>query len=214
MKISGTKTQRGDTMAGGKHLLGKPRGKHIFGTAKVGEKGQIVIPKEARQIFGVQPGDTVWDVGAGTGAVTFELARKAMDGAVFAVERNTEAIELIAQNRQKLGGFNVHIVQGHAPEVLADLPKPNCVFVGGSGGNIREIIEIALMKNPKARIAVNAIALETLQETQRLFAEFGLQQVEITQLSAARGKSIGCYTMMTANNPVFILSGKGDKYGE
>ena len=76
------------------------------------------------------------------------------------------------------------------------------------------IIETALVKNPKARIAVNAIALETLQETQRLFAEFGLQQVEITQLSAARGKSIGCYTMMTANNPVFILSGKGDKYGE
>ena len=164
--------------------------------------------------LGVQPGDTVWDVGAGTGAVTFELARKAMDGAVFAVERNTEAIELIAQNRQKLGGFNVHIVQGHAPEVLADLPKPNCVFVGGSGGNMREIIKIALMKNPEARIAVNAIALETLQETQRLFAEFGLQQVEITQLSAARGKSIGCYTMMTANNPVFILSGKGAKYGE
>ena len=164
--------------------------------------------------LGVQPGDTVWDVGAGTGAVTFELARKAMDGAVFAVERNTEAIELIAQNRQKLGGFNVHIVQGHAPEVLADLPRPNCVFVGGSGGNMREIIETALVKNPKARIAVNAIALETLQETQRLFAEFGLQQVEITQLSAARGKSIGCYTMMTANNPVFILSGKGDKYGE
>ena len=164
--------------------------------------------------LGVQPGDTVWDVGAGTGAVTFELARKAMDGAVFAVERNTEAIELIAQNRQKLGGFNVHIVQGHAPEVLAYLPKPNCVFVGGSGGNMREIIETALKKNPETRIAVNAIALETLQETQRLFAEFGLQQVEITQLSAARGKSIGCYTMMTANNPVFILSGKGAKYGE
>lgn len=50
-------------MAGGKHLLGKPKGKHIFGTAKVGEKGQIVIPKEARQIFGVQPGDTLLILG-------------------------------------------------------------------------------------------------------------------------------------------------------
>ena len=46
-------------MAGGKHLLGKPKGKHIFGTAKVGEKGQIVIPKEARDMFGLQPGDTL-----------------------------------------------------------------------------------------------------------------------------------------------------------
>ena len=52
-----------DTMAGGKHLLGKPKGKHIFGTAKVGEKGQIVIPKEARQIFGVKPGDTLLILG-------------------------------------------------------------------------------------------------------------------------------------------------------
>ena len=50
-------------MAGGKHLLGKPRGKHIFGTAKVGEKGQIVIPKEARTLFGVQPGDTLLILG-------------------------------------------------------------------------------------------------------------------------------------------------------
>ena len=46
-------------MAGGKHLLGKPKGKHIFGTAKVGEKGQIVIPKEARDLFHIQPGDTL-----------------------------------------------------------------------------------------------------------------------------------------------------------
>ena len=50
-------------MAGGKDLLGKPRGKHIFGTAKVGEKGQIVIPKEARTLFGVQPGDTLLILG-------------------------------------------------------------------------------------------------------------------------------------------------------
>ena len=50
-------------MAGGKHLLGKPRGKHTFGTAKVGEKGQIVIPKEARTLFGVQPGDTLLILG-------------------------------------------------------------------------------------------------------------------------------------------------------
>ena len=50
-------------MAGGKHLLGKPKGKHIFGTAKVGEKGQIVIAKEARTLFGVQPGDTLLILG-------------------------------------------------------------------------------------------------------------------------------------------------------
>lgn len=164
--------------------------------------------------LGVQPGDTVWDVGAGTGAVTLELARKAMDGAVYAVERNPEAVELLEQNRQKLGGFNVHIVPGNAPEALADLPKPDCIFVGGSGGNMREIIETTLRKNSFVRIVVNAIALETLQETQSAFAEFHFAEVEITQLSAARGKSVGRYTMMTANNPVFIMSGKGAEYGK
>lgn len=164
--------------------------------------------------LGVQPGNTVWDVGAGTGAVTLELARKAMDGAVYAVERKPEAVGLLEQNRQKLGGFNVHIIPGHAPEALADLPNPDCVFVGGSGGNMREIIETALRKNPAVRVVVNAIALETLQETQKVFAEFHIADVEITQLSAVRGKSVGRYTMMTANNPVFILSGKGDEHGE
>ena len=49
-------------MSGGKHLLGRPK-RHIFGTAKVGEKGQIVIPKDARTLFGIQPGDTLLILG-------------------------------------------------------------------------------------------------------------------------------------------------------
>ena len=137
-----------------------------------------------------------------------------MDGAVFAVERNPDAVALLVENRQKLGGFNVHIVEGHAPEALENLPAPDCVFVGGSGGEMRKIIEIALRKNPSVRIVINAIALETLQETQNALAELGFVDVEITQLSAARGKSVGRYTMMIANNPVFILSGRGAKNAE
>lgn len=50
-------------MAKGKHLYGLPKGKHVFGTAKVGEKGQIVIPKEARTLFGIKPGDTLLILG-------------------------------------------------------------------------------------------------------------------------------------------------------
>ena len=157
----------------------------------------------------VQPRDTVWDVGAGTGAVTLELARKASDGAVYAVERKDEAIALLRENRQKLGGYNVHIVEGAAPEALEPLPAPDCVFVGGSGGAMRRILEIAREKNPAVRVVVNAIALETLHETQAALSALGFADVAITQLSAARGKAVGPYTMMTANNPVFILSGGG-----
>lgn len=157
----------------------------------------------------VQPRDTVWDVGAGTGAVTLELARKASDGLVYAVERKPEAVALLHENRAKLGGYNVHIVEGAAPDALEALPAPDCVFVGGSGGAMQRILEIAKQKNPAVRVVVNAIALETLHETQAALSALGFADVEITQLSAARGKAVGPYTMMTANNPVFILSGGG-----
>ena len=157
----------------------------------------------------VQPRDTVWDVGAGTGAVTLELARKASDGLVYAVERKPEAVALLHENRAKLGGYNVQIVEGAAPDALEALPAPDCVFVGGSGGAMRRILEIAKHKNPAVRVVVNAIALETLHETQAALSALGFADVEVTQLSAARGKAVGPYTMMTANNPVFILSGGG-----
>ena len=157
----------------------------------------------------VQPRDTVWDVGAGTGAVTLELARKASDGLVYAVERKPEAVALLHENREKLGGYNVHIVGGAAPDALEALPAPDCVFVGGSGGAMRRILEIAKQKNPAVRVVVNAIALETLHETQAALSVLGFADIEVTQLSAARGKAVGPYTMMTANNPVFILSGGG-----
>ena len=103
----------------------------------------------------------------------------------------------------------MHIVEGAAPDALEALPAPDCVFVGGSGGAIRRILEIAKQKNHAVRVVVNAIALETLHETQAALSALGFADVEITQLSAARGKAVGPYTMMTANNPVFILSGGG-----
>ncbi len=157
----------------------------------------------------VRPSDTVWDVGAGTGAVTLELARKASDGMVYAVERNPEAVALLHENRAKLGGYNVKIVEGKAPDVLADLPAPDCVFVGGSGGKMREILALAKEKNPAVRVVANAIALETLFAAQTALHELGFADIEVTQLAATRGKPVGAYTMLTANNPVFILSGRG-----
>ncbi|MDO4270832.1 MAG: precorrin-6Y C5,15-methyltransferase (decarboxylating) subunit CbiT [Eubacteriales bacterium] len=158
----------------------------------------------------VRPRDTVWDVGAGTGAVALELARKACDGAVCAVERNAEAVALLRQNRQKLGGYNVQIVEGEAPGALEELPAPDAVFVGGSGGELRRILELVKRKNPAARVVVNAIALETLHEARTALIELGFAHVETVQLAASRGKAAGPYTLLTANNPVFILSGGGE----
>lgn len=158
----------------------------------------------------VQPRDTVWDVGAGTGAMTLELARRACDGLVYAVERSEEALSLLEENCRKLGGYNVQIIAGRAPEALEILPAPDCVFVGGSGGGMRRILALAKEKNPAVRVVVTAIALETLEEARHALIDLGFANVEVSQLAASRGKAVGPYTMMTALNPVFILSGGGD----
>ena len=157
----------------------------------------------------VQPGDTVWDVGAGTGAMTLELARRACDGMVYAVERDADALALLEENRRKLGAYNVQVIAGHAPEALEMIPEPDCVFVGGSGGKMRRILELAKAKNSAVRVVVTAIALETLEEARRALHDLGFENVEVSQLAASRGKAVGPYTMMTALNPVFILSGGG-----
>ncbi|MGE4549424.1 MAG: precorrin-6y C5,15-methyltransferase (decarboxylating) subunit CbiE [Intestinibacillus sp.] len=177
-------------------------------------RGEVPMTKEevrwvAVNRLAAQPRDTVWDIGAGTGAVTLELARKASDGLVYAVERKPEAIALLTQNREKLGGYNIRVVGGKAPEALMNLPAPDCVFIGGSGGQLRRILKIVQEKNPAVRVAITAIALETLSEAQTALRDLHFCGIEIVQLSAVRGKEIGPYTMMTANNPVFILSGRG-----
>ena len=177
-------------------------------------RGKVPMTKEevrwtACGRLAVQPGDTVWDVGAGTGAMTLELARRACDGLVYAVERSEDALSLLDENRRKLGGYNIKIVAGRAPEALETLSAPDCVFVGGSGGGMRRILALAKEKNPAVRVAVTAIALETLEEARRALIDLGFANVEVSQLSVSRGKAVGPYTMMTALNPVFILSGGG-----
>ena len=153
--------------------------------------------------------DTVYDIGAGTGSVALELGRRACRGTVYAVERNPEALALIEKNRQALGGFNVRPVEGNAPEALEPLPAPDAVFIGGSGGNLSEILRLLCGKNPEVRVVISAISLEMLEEARRSLRECGFAEAEVCQLSSARGKLVGGYTMMAANNPVFLLSGGG-----
>ncbi|MCB6367009.1 precorrin-6y C5,15-methyltransferase (decarboxylating) subunit CbiE [Intestinibacillus massiliensis] len=180
-------------------------------------RGKVPMTKEeirwvSVSKLGVHPADTVYDIGAGTGSVAFELARRAHSGIVYAVERKPEAVELLIQNRARLGGYNVKIVEAAAPQGLDALPAPDAAFIGGSGGNLHEILCLLKHKNPAVRVVINAIALETLQEAMAAMGSLDFANVEIIQVAAARGNAVGKYTMMTANNPVFIISG-GGKYG-
>ena len=177
-------------------------------------RGKVPMTKEAVRTLAVArmevaPEHTVWDVGAGTGSVSCALAMAAFRGQVYAVEREVDAVALIEENRAAFGLSNLHVVLGEAPKALLDLPKPDRVFVGGSGGEMEEIFRAALTKNPAVRICLTAVSLESLTQGLRVFEGLGLQNVDVTQLTAAQAKKLGSYHMMLGQNPVYILSGEG-----
>lgn len=157
----------------------------------------------------LQPGSVAWDVGSGTGSVAVEMALQAKYGSVYAVEKEEDAVELIRQNRRKFSVLHLSVVQGEAPAVLDGLPAPDSVFIGGCSGNLEAVMRTALYKNPKVRIVINAITLETLHAAVNAFASLHFTDVEISQVSVARANQAGPYHMMLGQNPVYVLSGQG-----
>lgn len=154
----------------------------------------------------VRPEDVVWDVGAGTGSVSVELALAAKKGRVYAVEMAEEACGLIRDNREKFRAWNLILCRGRAPEALRDLPAPQAVFVGGTKGEMGEILSLVLEKNPMARICVSSITLENLWAAVEELEKLGLEPV-VTQISVSKTKTAGGLHLLMANNPVFLITG-------
>lgn len=177
-------------------------------------RGQVPMTKEevraaALSKLRVAPGGTYWDVGAGTGSVAVAISALARDGRVLAVERDPEACGLILENAARFGAGNLTLVQGEAPAALGDLPAPDGVFVGGSGGSLEDILKTALEKNPRVRVVVAAVTLETLSQAAALLDALPFAGVEVSQITVARARELGRYHLMTGQNPVFLLSGEG-----
>ena len=175
-------------------------------------KGQIT-KREVRAVslysMGLRADSVVWDIGAGTGSVSVEAALIANRGQVFSIERDTDFLALLEANVAQWGAENVHIVAGEAPGVLEDLPSPDSVFVGGSGGNLSEILEYTVTRlNPDGTIVVNLAVLERTSETYRQLTRLGLS-ADITQVAASRGKKMPDGAVrLESLNPVFIVSGR------
>ena len=148
----------------------------------------------------------IYDIGAGTGSISIEAARQASRGTVYAIEKNPLALDLIKRNKTAFEIVNVEIVAGEAPAALNNLPAPDRVIIGGSGGNLAEILALIESKTEKPiRIIVNAIVLETLFSAVQYFKESDYE-VEITQVAVTKAKNISDLHMMQAQNPVFIVS--------
>ena len=155
----------------------------------------------------VRPEDILWDVGAGTGSVSVELALAAPRGRVYAVECRPEGCALIKANREKFRTRNLVLVEGLAPAALSDLPAPDAVFIGGSKGSLAAIVDAALDKNPDARICVSAIALETLSAAVAALTTKG-RTVQVSQIAVSRAKAMGGLHLMMAQNPIYLITGE------
>ncbi|MFA9465095.1 MAG: precorrin-6A reductase [Velocimicrobium sp.] len=148
----------------------------------------------------------VYDIGSGTGSVTIECAELSDKIHVYAIEKKPEAMELTKKNCDKFDLNNVTYVEGDAPNVLLNLPSPTHVFIGGSSGKLKEIVEILKEKTHSTRVVINTVTVETLCEISNLISSMEVQDLSITQMQVSHGKAIGAYHMMQAENPVTIFS--------
>lgn len=174
-------------------------------------RGKSPMTKEAIRNLSVaaleiEPTDVVYDIGAGTGSVTCAMALKASESTVYAVEKNAEAVELVLRNMEKTGAKNICIRQAFAPEGLEEFPPADKVFIGGSTGNLREIMEHILTKNPSAVFVVTAVTLETISQSIDVMKELNME-TEITCANISTAQKLGRYHLMKAENPVYIIKG-------
>lgn len=147
----------------------------------------------------------LWDVGAGSGSISLECAKLSPSLKVYAIEKDENQIQHITNNLQRFNIQNVHIVKGEAPEAFKGLPSPQRVFIGGSGGRLRDIIEF-LVSESISTVVINATKWETLSDAIILLQGFNYK-VEVVQVSVSRMKNLSGGNFFSAINPVFVIKG-------
>lgn len=147
----------------------------------------------------------LWDIGAGSGSISIEADFLLPHGRIFAVERNIEYIKFLRENLNRFHPRNVRVVEGEAPSCLEDLPDPDRVFIGGSGGNLWELLEAVDGRLPAdGRVVLTAMTLDTLVASSDFFGNSGYL-VDVTTLNVARTSSNTDYKVFEAHNPVYII---------
>ncbi|MBP5436912.1 MAG: precorrin-6A reductase [Treponema sp.] len=151
----------------------------------------------------------VYDIGCGTGSVTVEAALIAKQGFVYAVDKNKEAVALTKMNLASFGVSNAKVVQKTAPDGLCEFPVPDCAFIGGSSGNLIDIIKALLKRNPLMRIVLSAVTLETFCMIKEAVSLLPVDDLDFTQVSISHSEKLGNYNFVKAENPVWVVSFSG-----
>ena len=199
--------------AGAERKRGRPLGLADEAFAQKRPQKGLITKSEVRAVslysLRLRRDSVVWDVGAGTGSVALEAAWIASQGRVFAVEREEDGLSILSENIQEFGSDNVEVVAGEAPEALELLPSPDSVFIGGTGGRLKEIITSVSRRLASGGVVVaNFAAVERASEAHQLLRDLGMQ-TDMTVVSASRGKALpDGSTRLEAMNPVFIITGQ------
>ncbi len=156
----------------------------------------------------LNPGQTVFDIGCGSGSISIEASIQVENsGKVIAIDYDSNAIELTKKNIKKFGVSNVSVIFGNAKEKILDLGTADVIFIGGTGGDTKEIVELCQDKiKPGGRIVIGIILIETLYAVIDILDKLKFDSVDITQVTISKSKKTTKGTMMLARNPVTIVS--------
>jgi len=153
-------------------------------------------------------GDTVYDVGCGSGSISVEAALQiGNDGKIFAIDVDSNATELTKKNLKKFQIDNVTVVEGNAKEKIQELPTANAIFIGGTGGDTKDIIEMCQDKlEAGGRLVVGIILIETFFSVLSILEQLKFTSIDITQITIGKSRKTSTGTMMLSRNPVTVIS--------
>lgn len=172
----------------------------------------VPITKEEVRVIQISkarlcPGYTVYDIGCGSGSISIEAAIQIESGKVIAIDYDPSAIELTKKNIEKFGLTNISVILGNAKEKISELDLADAIFVGGTGGDTEEIVNLCQDKlKSGGRIVIGIILIETLYSVLQVLEKLQFDSVDITQVTISKSRKTSKGTMMLARNPVTIIS--------
>ena len=168
------------------------------------EEARAVQISKAR----LKPGMTVYDIGCGSGSISVEAALQVEEsGSVHAIDYDAKAVELTKKNITKFNLENISVILGNAKEKINELPDADAIFIGGTGGDTKEIVELCENKlKSGGRIVIGIILIETLYSVLKTIENLKFTSVDITQITIGKSRKTSTGTMMLARNPVTIIS--------
>jgi len=174
---------------------------------------EVPITKEEVRVIQISkarlsPGQIVYDIGCGSGSVSIEAALQVKPtGKVFSIDFDPKAIELTKKNLEKFQISNITVIFGNATEKISELPIADVIFIGGTGGDTKDILKLCEEKlKSGGRIVIGTILLETLVAVLATIEKLKFSSIDVTQITVSKSRKTSTGTMMLARNPVTVIS--------